>query len=63
VEAAAAAAALLRFAEEAHAALAEREPDPVEEAERAAVFDCDEGGGRHGMAVTEENFAGKDVIP
>jgi hypothetical protein len=32
---AARAATLLRFAEEAHAALAEREPDPIEDAERA----------------------------
>jgi hypothetical protein len=32
------AAALLRFAEKAYAVLAEREPDPIEEAERAAVF-------------------------
>jgi hypothetical protein len=31
------AAAPLRFAEEAYAALAAREPDPVEEAERAVV--------------------------
>lgn len=37
-ESAARAAALLRFACEAAAALAEREPDPIEDAERAAAF-------------------------
>jgi hypothetical protein len=36
------AAALLRFADEAYAALAAREPDPIEEAERAAVFGGEE---------------------
>jgi hypothetical protein len=36
-EVAARAAALLRFAEEAHAALADREPDLIDEAERAAI--------------------------
>jgi hypothetical protein len=40
---AARAAALLRFAEEAFAALSEREPDPIEEAERAAVFGGSDG--------------------
>ena len=29
---------LLRFAEEAYAALSDREPDPIEDEERAAVF-------------------------
>jgi tagatose-1,6-bisphosphate aldolase non-catalytic subunit AgaZ/GatZ len=62
-EVAARAAALLRFAEEAYAALVEREPDPIEEAERAAVFGAGEGGSRHGVAVTEESFAGKGVTP
>jgi hypothetical protein len=60
---AARAAALLRFAEEAFVALAGREPDPIEEAERAAVFGNGERGSRHGVAVTEENFAGKGVTP
>jgi hypothetical protein len=50
---AARAAALLRFAAEAFAALEEREPDPIEEVERAAVFGDGGGGTRHGVAVTE----------
>jgi hypothetical protein len=58
---AARAAALLRFAEEAFAAFAEREPDPIEEVERAAVFGGGDGGSRHGVAVSEENFAGKGI--
>jgi hypothetical protein len=60
---AARAAALLRFAEEAFAALAEREPDAIEEAERAAAFGGGEGGPRHGVSVTEENFERKGVTP
>jgi hypothetical protein len=59
-EVAARAAALLRFAEEAHAALIEREPDPIEDAERTAVFGGG-GGTRHGVAVTEESFPGKGI--
>jgi hypothetical protein len=60
---AARAEALLRFAEEAYAALLEREPDPIEDAERAAVFGVGEGGVRHGVSITEENSPGKDVTP
>jgi hypothetical protein len=60
---AARAAALLRFAQEAFVALSEREPDPIEEAERAAVFGGGEGGTRHGVSVCEENFEGKGVTP
>jgi hypothetical protein len=43
-DAAARTAALLWFAEAAHAALPERDPDPIEEGERAAEF----GGGEDG---------------
>ena len=39
------AAFLLRFAEEAYAALVEREPDPIEAGERAAVAAGDGAGG------------------
>ena len=49
--------------EEAHAALAGRDPDPIEEAERAAMFGGDDSAGRDGVAVTEENFAGKGATP
>jgi hypothetical protein len=53
--------ALLRFAEEAYAALIDCEPDPIEAAERAAVFGGGEGGSRHGVAVSEENLEGKHI--
>ncbi len=43
----------------AFAALSEREPDPLEDAERAAVFGGGEGGPRHSVSVSEENFAGE----
>jgi hypothetical protein len=60
---AARAAALLRFAEEAFAALAERGPDPIEEVERVAVFGGREDGDRHGVAVSEDDFEGNDTTP
>jgi hypothetical protein len=61
---AARAAALLRFAEEAFAALAGREPGPIEEDEHAAVFGVGaDGASGHAMAVTENNFVGKGTTP
>ena len=60
---AARAAFLLRFAERAYAALASRDLEPIEDEERAAVFGGAGAAPRHGMAVTQGDFAGKDTTP